>query len=370
VAKVIVDAWFSHTRVHNSRCINQLNHYQVHANFFRPLAEWSVLNVNPFGELNLDAILRTNPAESNNTYQRKTRKFGVWDREVIENFNDLGVNVDNITDHTKVICRGLPLEFALFMDRNFPNYFEDCIWDSTKLMYVPAAKKTHQFWIANRQTSRFPRDTITIPTAALGPVIPAPVLNRENTLAQQIITLTNERDTAITQGNGLAAERTTLLAEQDAAIAQCDAAIGLGLTASAEGTTAVAERNTAKAERGTAIAERDTAIAERNTAVAQQNTPGQNVITAQRDTAIAERDAAIANLNIAIEKWEAAIDDRNTAQAKSERLEKDCQRNLHAISKLQQENEQLQNSVQELEAQLLELRNKYEEEGIHTSVTQ
>jgi hypothetical protein len=105
------------------------------------LAEWFVLKVNPYGELNVDAILGTNPAKSNNTYQRKTRKFGVWDREVIENFNDLGVNADNTTDHTKVICRRMPLEFALFMDRNFPNYFEDCIRDSTKLMYVPAAEK-------------------------------------------------------------------------------------------------------------------------------------------------------------------------------------------------------------------------------------
>jgi hypothetical protein len=82
VAKVIVDAWFSHTRVRNSRCINQLNHYQVHANFFRPLAERFVLNVNPCGELNLDAILGTNPAESNNTYRRKTRNFGVWDNHI------------------------------------------------------------------------------------------------------------------------------------------------------------------------------------------------------------------------------------------------------------------------------------------------
>jgi hypothetical protein len=98
----------------------------------------------------------------------------------------------------------MPLEFALFMDRNYPNYYEDCIRDSTKLMYVP----TYQFWIANRQTSMFSRNTITIPTAALPPVIPAQVLNRENTLAQQIITLQNERDTAVThQGNGLAAER-------------------------------------------------------------------------------------------------------------------------------------------------------------------
>jgi hypothetical protein len=117
--------------------------------------------------------------------------------------------------------------------------------DSTKLVYVPAAKKNHQFWMANRHTSRFPRNNITIPTAALPPVIPAPVLNRENTLAHQIITLRNERDTAITQGNGLAAERTTLLAERDAAIAQRNTAIGLGLTASAEQTTAAAERNTA-----------------------------------------------------------------------------------------------------------------------------
>jgi hypothetical protein len=108
------------------------------------LAEWFVLYLNPFGELKLDAILGTNPAESNNTYRRKTRKFGVWDREVIENFNDLGVNVDNITDHTKVICRGLPLEFALFMDRNFPNYFEDCIRDSTNsCMYQPPKKNTN-----------------------------------------------------------------------------------------------------------------------------------------------------------------------------------------------------------------------------------
>jgi hypothetical protein len=106
-------------------------------------------------------------------------------------------------------------------------------------------KKKHQFWITNCQTSRFPRNTITIPTAALSPVIPARVLNRENTLAQQIITLRNERDAAVTQGNGLAAERTTLLAQRDAAIAQHNTAIGLGLTASAERTTAVAERNTA-----------------------------------------------------------------------------------------------------------------------------
>jgi hypothetical protein len=101
-----------------------LNHYQVHAYFFQPFAEWFVLNVNPYGELNLDAILGTNPAESNNTYGRKTRNFGVWDREVIENLNYLGVNADNTTDHTKVICRGMPLEFALFMDRNFPKYYE------------------------------------------------------------------------------------------------------------------------------------------------------------------------------------------------------------------------------------------------------
>jgi hypothetical protein len=86
-----------------------------------------VLNVNPYEELNLDAILgTTNQAKSNstNTYQRrKTKNFGVWDREMIENLDDLGIrNADkNTTDHTKVICQRMPLEFRLFMDPNYPN---------------------------------------------------------------------------------------------------------------------------------------------------------------------------------------------------------------------------------------------------------
>jgi hypothetical protein len=67
----------------------------------------------------------------------------VW--ETIENLDDLGLNADNTTDHTKVICRGMPLEFALFMDWSYPNYYEDCIPDSTKLMYVPDAKKLTNF---------------------------------------------------------------------------------------------------------------------------------------------------------------------------------------------------------------------------------
>jgi cell division protein FtsB len=57
-------------------------------------------------------------------------------------------------------------------------------------------------------------------------------------------------------------------------------------------------------------------------------------------------------------------------EAKSDRLEMDSQRHLHAISKLGQENDRLQKSVQELEKQLVDLRNKYEQEGIHTNVTQ
>jgi hypothetical protein len=58
-------------------------------------------------------------------------------------------------------------------------------------------------------------------------------------------------------------------------------------------------------------------------------------------------------------------------EAKSDRLEMDSQRQLHAISKLGQENDRLQKSVQELEKQLVDfLRNKYEQEGIHTNVMQ
>jgi hypothetical protein len=45
VAKVLWDAWFGHSnRTGNYRCINAMNHYQVHHNFFRRLAEWFILN--------------------------------------------------------------------------------------------------------------------------------------------------------------------------------------------------------------------------------------------------------------------------------------------------------------------------------------
>jgi hypothetical protein len=73
VAKLLWDAWFGPNRTGNYRCINAMNHYQVHHNFFPRLAEWFILNLNPHGELNLDLILGSNPAESNNSYRKKAK---------------------------------------------------------------------------------------------------------------------------------------------------------------------------------------------------------------------------------------------------------------------------------------------------------
>jgi hypothetical protein len=92
----------------------------------------------------------------------------------------------------------MPIEFALFMNRNYPDFFENCLGHSAQLMYVPAVMKTYQFWVQNHERSLFPRTTITIPTAAVNPALPAPVVHRENTIVNtlhdQLNAVTTQRD--------------------------------------------------------------------------------------------------------------------------------------------------------------------------------
>jgi hypothetical protein len=225
-----------------------MNHYQVHHNFFHRLAEWFILNLNPHGELNLDAILGSNPAESNNSYRKKAKDFGTWDINTILNLDDLETNAPNTREHTKMICRGMPIEFALFMDRNYPNFFEECFGYSTQLMYVPAVMKTYQFWLQNRERSLFPRTTITIPTAPVNPVLPAAVINRENnivdTLRDQLNAVTTQRDRYQRQRNLFRTQRDRLTTEK--------------ADLSAKLTAAVAERDAAIAERDGGSSSRDT----------------------------------------------------------------------------------------------------------------
>jgi hypothetical protein len=190
----------------------------------------------------LPIFLGSNPAESNNSYRKKAKEFGTWDINTILNLDNLETNAPNTREHTKVICRGMPVEFALFMDRNYPNFIEECFGHSTQFMYVPAVMKTYQFWLENRERSLFPRTTITIPTAAVNPVLPAPVVNRENTivdtLGDQLNAATTmrdryqrqqnlfrtQRDRLTTERADLSAKLTAAVAERDAAIAERDAA--------------------------------------------------------------------------------------------------------------------------------------------------
>jgi predicted RNase H-like nuclease (RuvC/YqgF family) len=105
------------------------------------------------------------------------------------------------------------------MDRNYPNFFEDCFGHSTQLMYVPAVMKTYQFWLENRQRSLFPRTTITIPTAAVNPVLPAPIINREDnlvaTLRDRLTAVTTQRDNYRRQRNASRTLRSLLTKERD-----------------------------------------------------------------------------------------------------------------------------------------------------------
>jgi len=192
VAKLLWDAWWGSNGTADYKCINCFNHYPCHKDFFRPLAEWFVLNMNPHGDLTVDAILGTDPMEAYSSYKKKVRNYGIWDPAVIENFDDMETLVAS-PEHTKVICRGLPLPFALFIDRNYDRFWEECLVTSTHMMYVHPDKKTHTYWTANREGALFQRRSgITIPTLALAIAAPAPEIIREQSLAQQLITLRAE----------------------------------------------------------------------------------------------------------------------------------------------------------------------------------
>jgi len=202
VAKLLWDAWFGADATVNYKCINSFNHYPVHKNFFRPLAEWFVLYMNPHGDLKIDSILGTDPAEALVTYKRKGRNFGVYDANVVVNYDDMQLNAPNTKEHTKLICRGLPLPFAMFLDRNYDNFWEDCKFTETHLMYLKDEHKVYDFWKKNRKNSTFQRVSgINIPTAVLPPLVPAPSVVRENELAKQIIELRKQVKTLTQQRN-------------------------------------------------------------------------------------------------------------------------------------------------------------------------
>lgn len=336
VGKMLWDAWWGPNGTARYKCINSFNHYPVHRNFFRPLAEWFVLYMNPHGDLNVDAILGTNPEEAYNSYKRKARKYGIWDPAVVENYDDLERFLNDL-EHTKLVCRGLPLPFALFIDRNYNRFWEECLVTAVHMMYVPAEKKTHQYWLANRQGALFQRHAgINIPTIAIPVVIPAPPAVREGSLAEQIIALRTERDALEISRN-----RSIQRSQRDnnsrrAAEKKCAEAKQEAKKANAFLKLARDSRNKYKKGMEEARQQRD--------AFEQQLLS----ITAERNTLITERDARVSERDTATQGREAlqqqladAIRQRDEADRNRQRLLQDNNRLRGQITELQTQNDDL-----------------------------
>jgi hypothetical protein len=166
IAKLINDAWFGANR---TRYVSLRQHksFQCFRHFMLPLAEWMVLHMNPYGELKQKDIIATHPGTFRSSMTSKVNTWGVWEIDVIMKYDQQRHHQDNDSYNTKDACKGMPLEFAMLMDRLYNNFFEDCKFKHRQQVWVSDDSKKHSLWLANRKDqSRFPRIVFTIPGSA------------------------------------------------------------------------------------------------------------------------------------------------------------------------------------------------------------
>lgn len=172
IAKLIHDAWYGATN-NRYRSLRSLKHFQCFKQFMLPLAEWMVLHMNPYGELRQHLIVATGPGTFKSSMIKKGQKWGFWEIERILNYDEQEEHNDNDAYNTKDACKGLPIEFALLLDRLYKDFFESVSAKLRHMVWIMPDKKKHSLWKNNR-TSRFPRIEFTIPLNTTVPPVGQP----------------------------------------------------------------------------------------------------------------------------------------------------------------------------------------------------